>query len=191
MRDGDELARRLKWGLLGLGLAVALLVFVGMFDWRPLQGGPSVESTEKVAAPELKAASARATRPVPEAEAPRAMATREEAPPSATVVPLGPGDVAPEPEVENPPPQQNDEIQPEQPQTAQWRLEKTTHITALLGRDVERLEREREAAAARGDDERVRQVNTLLQRNRGQLDHLRDEIRALNAEAEQEARNAR
>ncbi|WP_338873365.1 hypothetical protein [Myxococcus stipitatus] len=191
MRDADERARRLKWGLSGLGVALVLMVLVGVWERRPLPGGPVVESREETSSPELKAEGARVVPRAAEAEAPRSKVVPEEAPPSATVVPLGPGDVAPEPEVENPPPQRNDEIQPEQPQTAQWRLEKTTHITALLGRDVERLERERDAAAARGDDERVRQVNTLLQRNRGQLDHLRDEIRALTAEVEQEALNAR
>jgi len=97
----------------------------------------------------------------------------------ATVVALVPGDVSPEPEVENPPPQENDAIPPELPQTPQWRLEKTTHLTALLGRDVERLEREREAAEARGDARRSSELETLLRRNRARLHELREEVREL------------
>jgi hypothetical protein len=97
----------------------------------------------------------------------------------ATVVALEAGDVPPEPEVENPPPQENDAIAPELPQTPQWRLEKTTHIATLLGRDVERLEREREAAEARGDSRRSEQLDTLLRRNRERLKELREQVREL------------
>ncbi|WP_342377174.1 hypothetical protein NVS55_37915 [Myxococcus stipitatus] len=186
MRDMDEVARRLKWGLLGLGIALVLMLLVGVLEWKPLpsQEGVEEESTEEVRARVVRAAQA--------AKASRAKAVPpEEAPPAATVVAPRPGDVPPEPEVENPPPQQNDEIQPELPQTARWRLEKTTHITTLLGRDVERLEREREQAEARGDDARVRQLDTMLQRNRGRLVSLREEIRTLTEAAEQEARDAR
>ena len=43
-----------------------------------------------------------------------------QAPPNATVVPVRPGDVVPEPEVANPPPQDNDPLVPEKPQTARW-----------------------------------------------------------------------
>ncbi|MFP2906555.1 hypothetical protein ACLESD_16105, partial [Pyxidicoccus sp. 3LFB2] len=104
----------------------------------------------------------------------------------ATVVALAPGDVPPEPEVENPPVQENDAIQPELPQTPRWRLEKTMHITALLGRDVERLEREREIAEARGDERRSAQLDTLLRRNRVRLDELREELRVLGEAAKEE-----
>ncbi|MCP3140103.1 hypothetical protein [Pyxidicoccus xibeiensis] len=122
--------------------------------------------------------------PVPEraaapVKAESLLASPELAPPAATVVALGPGDVAPEPEVENPPPQENDPIPPELPQTPQWRLEKTTHITTLLGRDVERLEREHEAAEARGDETRSAQLQTLLKRHRARLHELREELREL------------
>ncbi|QSQ12348.1 hypothetical protein [Myxococcus landrumensis] len=185
MRDMDELAPRLKWGLLGLGLALVLLVLVSVLEWRPLSSKTEAMAPEaEVVAPGAQAAQATKT--------PRAkVVSPVEALPAATVVALEPGDVVPEPEVENAPPQQNDEIQPELPQTARWRLEKTTHITTLLGRDVERLERERAQADARGDAGRVRQLDTMLQRNRGRLVILREEIRTLTDAAEQESRNER
>jgi hypothetical protein len=128
---------------------------------------------------------------VPEAPAPRppapepvrAAVSLETAPkaasPEATVVALGPGDAVPEPEVENAPPQVNDAIEPELPQTPQWRLEKTAHITTLLGRDVERMEREREQAEARGDEARREELELLIRRNRARLHELREEMREL------------
>jgi hypothetical protein len=88
--------------------------------------------------------------------------------------------------VSNPPPQENDAITPEKPQTARWRLQKTEHITALLGRDVERLERERQEADTRGDDARREQLETLLQRNRTRVQELRAEIQELSEAAKNE-----
>jgi cell division septation protein DedD len=136
------------------------------------------------ALPDVPEQAPSAPEPVPERVAARVAAapvltSAEARAPAATVVALGPGDVAPEPEVENPPPQQNDAITPELPQTPQWRLEKTTHITALLGRDVERLERELEQAEARGDERRSQQLGTLIQRHRARLHELREELREL------------
>ncbi|MBN9681118.1 MULTISPECIES: hypothetical protein [unclassified Corallococcus] len=105
--------------------------------------------------------------------------TPDPAPPHATVVPPSPGDVPPEPEVANAPPQPNDAIEEEKPQTARWKLEKTEHIARLLGRDVSRLEGERQEAKSRGDKVRVEQVDALLQRHRVRLDELREEARTL------------
>ncbi|MGE6763978.1 hypothetical protein ACQKGO_38570 [Corallococcus interemptor] len=97
----------------------------------------------------------------------------------ATVVPPSTGDVPPEPEVANAPPQANDAIPEELPRTARWKLEKTEHIATLLGRDVSRLEGERQEAKARGDKTRVDQVDALLQRHRVRLAELREEARTL------------
>ncbi|RKH40873.1 hypothetical protein D7X55_24495 [Corallococcus sp. AB049A] len=105
--------------------------------------------------------------------------TPDPAPRHATVVPPSPGDVPPEPEVANAPPQANDAIPEELPQTARWKLEKTEHIATLLGRDVSRLEGERQEAKARGDKTRVDQVDALLQRHRVRLNELREEARTL------------
>ncbi|WP_147446579.1 hypothetical protein [Corallococcus sp. CA047B] len=133
----------------------------------------------------------RALKPV-EAEAPvapkRTAPVRAAAPeqPAATVVPPSPGDVPPEPEVANAPAQPNDPIAEELPQTARWKLEKTEHISSLLGRDVTRLEGERQEARARGDTVRVEQVEALLQRHRVRLDELREEARLLTEAARNE-----
>src|SRR5690606_36014336 len=97
-----------------------------------------------------------------------------ELPGEATVVPVGPGDEVPSPESPNPLPQVNDPILPEKPQTPEWRLEKTERITALLARDVERLEREREEAAARGDEAERQRLDILIQRHHNRLRKLRE-----------------
>ncbi|WP_257451423.1 hypothetical protein [Archangium lipolyticum] len=104
----------------------------------------------------------------------------------ATVVPIGPGDVVPEPEVENPLPQENDPIEPEKPQTAAWRHEKMVRITELLGRDVERLEQERAAARTRGDEAEARRLEVQLTRHRARLGKLREETVALEEAARKE-----
>ncbi|HYH99941.1 MAG TPA: hypothetical protein VD972_28565, partial [Hyalangium sp.] len=95
-------------------------------------------------------------------------------------------DEVPEPEVANPPPQENDPIQPEKPQTARWRLEKTERINALLARDVERLAQERDAAEARGDGAERQRLDILIQRQRDRLQKLREEIQQLAQQAEHE-----
>ncbi|MCY1000132.1 hypothetical protein OWM54_23620 [Myxococcus sp. MISCRS1] len=168
-----------------LAAAVVLVVAVGVGlmgqGTAPVSRG--VEQAELVPVPLPSSPEARAV----EGAHPEPVVPAGEATPPATVVALGPGDVAPEPEVANPPPQQNDEIVPEQPQTAQWKLEKTKHIASVLGRDVERLERERELAESRGDLERVRQTEMLIQRHRGRLVSLGEEIQALSTEAAAEA----
>lgn len=102
------------------------------------------------------------------------------------MVPVGPGDEVPSPESPHPLPQVNEPILPEKPQTAEWRLEKTERITALLARDVERLEREKEEAAARGDEAERERLDILIQRQRKRLQGLREQIQALAGEAGQE-----
>lgn len=104
---------------------------------------------------------------------------------NATVVPPQPGDVPPEPEREGPP-QQNDPIEPEKPQTARWKLEKTERISTLLGRDVERLERDRERAESQGDAQEAQRLGTLIKRHRGHLEKLRQDIAQLAEAAKNE-----
>lgn len=162
----------------GAGVLVAALFAVALWPGREERARPAPGAVAPVAAP------------VPsEAVAPkRAVPARTPEPgqPAATVVPPSPGDVPPEPEVANAPPQQNDPIAEELPQTARWKLEKTEHITTLLGRDVTRLEGERQEARARGDKARVEQVDALLLRHRVRLDELREEARALTEAARSE-----
>ncbi|NTX40945.1 hypothetical protein HUA74_06170 [Myxococcus sp. CA051A] len=173
--------RLMLMAAVALGVAVSL----GLL-WRSSPSEPPEVMEEAASAPPP---SSPAPTPTVAAAAPRPESPPEPqaAPRDATVVALRPGDVAPEPEVANPPPQTNDELQPELPQTAQWKLEKTTHITALLGRDVERLEHERELAEARGDSGRVHQLETLLKRHHGRLVGLREELRTLTEAAAAEA----
>ncbi|WP_141617098.1 hypothetical protein [Myxococcus sp. AB036A] len=111
-------------------------------------------------------------------KAPPAPAPRQEVP-QVTVARMAPEPVVPEPEVSFPPPQDNDDIEPELPQTVQWELEKMARLAALVERDVVRLAREREDAVAQGDVQRGEQIDVLLQRNLGQLRELHDEVRRL------------
>lgn len=175
---------RIRYRLM-LAAAVALTVSLLAVVLWPTSSVPPVVPEAPVAVAPVTSA----PEPVPEKVAARTRAepvlTSSEA--QATVVALRPGDVAPEPEVEGAPAQENDAIAPELPQTAQWRLEKTTRITALLGRDVERLEREREDAEARGDERRSAQLQTLLVRHRARLHELREEIQELGEAAKQES----
>jgi hypothetical protein len=104
----------------------------------------------------------------------------------ATEVPIGPGDVVPEPEVANPLPQQNDPIEPEKPQTAEWKHGKLVRITELMTRDVERLEAERAAAEASGNKEEAKRLAVQLSRHRARLDKLHAEKAALAGQVSQE-----
>jgi hypothetical protein len=183
---------RIRYRLM-LAAAVALTAsLVGVALWPTASPPPASPEVALTGEPE-----ARAPEPVPEQDAARAkvepvLPRAEPRAPEATVVATGPGDSVPEPEVENAPPQQNDPIPPELPQTAKWRLEKTAHITTLLGRDVERLEREFEQAEARGDERRSQQLQRLLQRNRARLHELGQELveleKAVKEEEESSAR---
>ena len=96
----------------------------------------------------------------------------------------------PESEEASSPPQENDPIEPEKPQTAVWRHEKLVRITELLDRDVERLDRERHAARARGDAAEAGRLAVQLARHRARLGSLRDETAAM-AEAARREEQAR
>ncbi len=99
--------------------------------------------------------------------------------PQVSVARLPPEPMEPEPELSHPPPQYNEGIEPELPQTAQWELDKTARLAALVERDVVRLAREREDAVMQGDHQRSEQIDVMLQRNLEQLRGLHDEIRKL------------
>jgi len=177
------------------GAAVLALAVAGVMLWPapsapPQSDGPRPDPvTAAVDAPEPRAPGVPphqqpgATRSEPTVSTP---ATVPQAPGNATVVPVGPGDEVPLPESPNPLPQVNDPILPEKPQTTEWRLEKTERITALLARDVERLEREKEEAAARGDEAERQRLDILIQRHRKRLQGLREQIEVLSGEAGQE-----
>jgi hypothetical protein len=177
------------------GAAVLALAVLGVMLWPapstpPRSDGPRlapVTATVETPAPQAPGAPPRqspsATRSAPTVSMP---APVPQAPGNATVVPVGPGDEVPLPESPNPQPQVNDPILPEKPQTPEWRLEKTERATALLARDVERLEREKEEAAARGDEAERERLDILIQRHRKRLQGLREQIQVLADEAGQE-----
>jgi len=168
--------------LLGAALAVPLL-----------RASSETPPEAPAAAPGPVDASPRA--PVPSTREPRSAEpvraeppteVRAEAGPGGTVVPVGPGDEVPEPEVEGGPAQENEPIEPEAPRTAAWRHEKLVRVTELLGREVERLEAERQAAKARGQAEEVRRLSVLLERHQGRLGRLHEEVAAVAEEARAE-----
>ena len=143
---------------------------------------PPVVTPASTSASVSTPAAARVQRPEPGKSAPHAAAP--EGP--ATVVPIGPGDVVPEPEVANAPPQQNDPIEPEKPQTAEWKHGKLVRITELMERDVERLEEERVVAEASGNTEEAKRLAVQLSRHRANLQKLHGQKAALAGQAGQE-----
>jgi hypothetical protein len=95
-----------------------------------------------------------------------------------TVVPVGPGDEVPAPDVEGPP-QENDPIEPEKPQTAAWKHSKVVRIAEVLERDVARLGRERDHAKARGNEAEVKRLDVVIARHQSRLGKLREEAAVL------------
>ncbi|XXF77768.1 hypothetical protein P2318_32670 [Myxococcaceae bacterium GXIMD 01537] len=168
-----------------LGAAgVLLIASLATLLWRPRPVPPPAEEAPRdtpaaVQAPAPAVASPAPT-PAPRPDAPAPVATTVVTPEgTATVVPLQPGDTVPDPERPDAPPQENDAIEPEKLQTAAWKLEKTRRISTLLGRDVERLERDRERAESQGSPEEARRLATLIQRHRQHLEKLRADMDAL------------
>lgn len=173
-----------------VGAVVLVGAVLGVVLWPEPSSPPAASEPPRpeVAAP-AEAPSVRAppapapARPSP----PTVQAPAPQAPqPNATVVPIQPGDEVPEPESPNPLPQVNDPIAPEKPQTAQWRLEKTERITALLTRDMARLEKERDAAAASGNEQERQRLEIIIRRQQDRLLKLRDEMTRLSGEAQLE-----
>lgn len=181
-------APRIVLPLVAAGVLLAALAVV-------LWPSPSVTPAPKVEAPAPVVAA-----PAPVVEAAPAAPRAQPAPApvsapvaatplpegNATVVPIQPGDTVPEPERTDGPPQQNDPIQPEKPQTARWKLAKTERMTTLLGRDVERLERERDQAESQGHAEEAQRLAMLVKRHRENLGKLRKEMEQLSEAAKNE-----
>lgn len=181
-------------------LAAALLLGAALtlrFLWPKPDEEPSVKDMAhgKAFAPPPSASVASgpapASPPAVERRAEPRVAETPQAPPNATVVPLGPGDVPPEPEVANPLPQQNDAIEPEQPQTAAWKHEKMVRLTQVMTRDVARLEQERQDAESRGDSAEAKRLGVRISRHQTRLGQLHEQTAALAEEARQEEARAR
>lgn len=177
---------RLVLPLVAAGVLLAVALAVVLWPARPVQPAP-VEAAPVVTAPAVPEPErvAPSVRPTPAAASVKEAApvAVEEGP--ATEVALRPGDEVPEPEREGPP-QENDPIEPEKPQTARWKHQKTEHIRTLLGRDLERLEREREQAEARGDGAEARRLATLIRRQREHHEKLGEDLKQLAEAAKHE-----
>lgn len=170
---------RIRYRLILTGAGV-LVVALGAVEFWP-QPEPLPAALLAMAVPPPPPPPAPPARVVPvkaPTVAPPAPAPQQEAP-QVMVARMAPEPMVPAPEVSFPPPQDNDDIEPELPQTAQWELEKMARLAALVERDVVRLAREREDAMAQGDVQRGEQIDALLQRNLGQLRELHDEVRRL------------
>ena len=165
---------------------VACLVLGGTLLWalrdvstasspEPSAAAPSPStSSPSVPGPSVPPASAQSTAAAgPAPAASQDLAAMEKSPPES--------------EGANALPQENDPIEPEQPQTAAWRHEKLVRITELLDRDVERLEAERQAARARGDEVESRRLAVQHARHRARLGSLREEPSVMAVAARQEA----
>lgn len=76
----------------------------------------------------------------------------------------------------------NDPIEPEKPQTPEWKLEKTVHLQELLSRHLERLEKERAAAHAAGNTGEEYRLHVSIARGRARLEHLQGEAALLRQE---------
>ncbi|WP_228560933.1 MULTISPECIES: hypothetical protein [Myxococcus] len=172
---------RIRYRLILTGAGVLAVALGAVEFWPQPEPEPLPAALLAMAVPPPPPPPAQPPRMVPvkaHTVAPPAPAPRQETP-QVTVARMAPEPMVPEPEVSFPPPEDNDDIEPELPQTAQWELEKTARLAALVERDVVRLAREREAAAAQGDVRRGEQLDVLLQRNLEQLRELHDEVRRL------------
>ncbi|WNG51372.1 hypothetical protein F0U60_50005 [Archangium minus] len=189
MNNRSRFIPPLAAGLL-LGAALALRLFWPGWEVGPSEkDSPGVTALPAVSTPVPLSPVPAPTKPEPVTARPR-MEVAEGPQGRGTVVPLGPGDEVPEPEVANPLPQQNEPIEPEKPQTAAWRHGKLERITELLGRDIERLEQEQKEAESRGDEEEARRLKVQLTRHRERLGRLREETAALATTAQQEEQSA-
>ncbi|QDE86549.1 hypothetical protein BHS07_36255 [Myxococcus xanthus] len=177
-------AMRIRYRLILTGAGVLVVALGAVEFWPQPEPEPLPAALLAMAVPPpppaqpprivpVKAHSVAPPAPVPRQEAPQVTVARMAPEPEV------PEPEVPEPEVSFPPPEDNDDIEPELPQTAQWELEKMARLAALVERDVVRLAREREDAVARGDVQRGEQIDALLQRNLGQLRELHDEVRRL------------
>jgi hypothetical protein len=173
--------------LLGAALAVHFFLSTPEHEPSPVAGNPSVESSSTAQAPASAPVAPAAARVKPEAPVREQASAQVAETFPATVVPVGPGDHVPEtpPDVVSSEP--NDPIEPEKPQTAAWKHQKTVHMTELLDRDVERLEGERQAARSRGDEAEAKQLEIRIARHRANLGKLREEAAALAESARAES----
>ncbi len=79
-------------------------------------------------------------------------------------------------------PHDNDPIEPELPQTPEWKLEKTAHLSRLMDRHVARLQAEQAEAQAAGKLEEARRLEVAAARAQRRLANLQAEMASLQAQ---------
>ena len=80
-------------------------------------------------------------------------------------------------------PHDNDPIEPELPQTPEWKLEKTAHLSRLMDRHVARLQAEQAEAQAAGKLEEAKRLEVAAARAQRRLASLQAEMASLQAQS--------
>jgi hypothetical protein len=169
-------SRRRSW-LLGIVISAAIVVAVSLLGDRdpPAPAPEEPPAEERPPAPVPVPAPAPVSRPAP----PPPTGSAASQPPGQSSAPgapeLPPTAVAPGTG-------EDLEIPPEAPQTPEWKLGKTELILDSLGKRVQRLEKEIQAAEARGDQETARRQRILLDRSRQRMAALERDAAAMRAD---------
>jgi len=178
MATPSSSSRTVRWllGALGAAAVIGLCLF-------------SLRGPEPVApgAPAPQGPSARAEPPAPP---PPAVKPAPAGPQTVTVEGQGNATVVSSqpPSADMPPPDVTDDpsvnppLEPEKPQTPEWKLEKTGRIVELMGRRLERIEKKIQEAEAHGDNAVAEEQRILLERTRKHRVELTQEMEALRAE---------
>jgi hypothetical protein len=159
-----------------LSIGAVLLLALGLLAEWALRAPPA----EPPAATQQAPAQSPAPPPAEAARPPAAAAPEGEA--LSSSVPPQPAE-AEEDEAVRGVPHDNDPIEPELPQTPEWKLEKTAHLHGLLDRHVARLEAERAAAQAAGRQEEAKRLEVATARAQRRLERLQEEMASLRAQA--------
>jgi hypothetical protein len=174
--------RALRWVLVVSGVLGAVLVFL-------LRPAPAPAPAPVAPAPVAKAPPAEVTKPAAApapAKAPLpAGEVYVEGQGLATVVPSDANQSIPHADGPTDDPSVNPPIEPEKPQTPEWKLEKTGRIAGLMSNRISRIEARLKELEARGDKAALEEERVLLERTkkrRGELDQemaaLREQIRS-------------
>lgn len=147
---------------------------------KPAVQQAPVAEVPAVKGPEIQKARGEQEKEPPAVENPGGVATSFSQG-DAVVVPVGPGDEVPSPERDDGTVVENDPIEPEQPQTPEWKLEKTVHIASLVDRQIGRIESDLALAESRGDRTEAQRLRVRLARQKHRLEGIRGEVDDLRA----------
>ncbi|HLL54163.1 MAG TPA: hypothetical protein VK447_11480 [Myxococcaceae bacterium] len=172
--------RALRWILVVSGILGAVLVFL----LRPAPAPAPVPAA--VAPAQVAKAPPPVVKPAPAPAAPLpAGEVYVEGQGLATVVPSEEAQSIPHADGPTDDPSVNPPIEPEKPQTPEWKLEKTERIAGHMSNRISRIEARLKELQARGDKAALEEERVLLERTkkrRGELDQemaaLREQIRS-------------